>query len=48
MRWLFIVLVYCSLSAKAADSVVIGYLPYYRSHIIEFLPVEKLTDIIYF
>ena len=48
MRWLLVVLVYCTLSAKAADSVVIGYLPYYRSHIIEFLPVEKLTDIVYF
>ena len=28
--------------------VVVGYLPHYRSGIIDKLPVEQLTDIIYF
>ena len=33
---------------QAAKPVVVGYLPHYRSGIIDKLPVEQLTDIIYF
>jgi len=33
---------------QAAKPVVVGYLPHYRAGIIDKLPVEQLTDIIYF
>ncbi len=48
MRWLLLTYLLCSLSAKAAVPVVAGYLPHYRTTIVDTLPVEKLTDIIFF
>ena len=48
MRWLALTYLLCSLSIKAAVPVVTGYLPHYRTSIVDTLPVEKLTDIIFF
>ena len=48
MRPLFFLLFVAALNTRAATPVVTGYLPHYRAGIIDTLPVEKLTDIIYF
>ncbi len=48
MRPLFFLLFVAALNTRAAIPVVTGYLPHYRAGIIDTLPVEKLTDIIYF
>ena len=48
MRPLYFLLFVSALYTRAATPVVTGYLPHYRAGIIDTLPVEKLTDIIYF
>ena len=48
MRPLFFLLFVAALNTRAATPVVTGYLPHYRAGIIDTLPFEKLTDIIYF
>ena len=47
-RLALFVLATCMTSLQAAKPVVVGYLPHYRTGIIDKLPVEQLTDIIYF
>ena len=37
-----------ALKVEAAKPVVVGYLPHYRGNIIDKLPVEKFTDVIFF
>ena len=48
MRLVLLLIIAACINVHAAQPVVTGYLPHYRAGAIDKLPVEKLTDIIFF
>ena len=48
MRLVLLLIIAACINVHAARLVVTGYLPHYRAGTIDKLPVEKLTDIIFF
>ena len=48
MRLVLLLIIAACINVHAARPVVTGYLPHYRAGAIDKLPVEKLTDIIFF
>ncbi len=48
MRLVLLLIIAACINVHAAQPVVTGYLPHYRADAIVKLPVEKLTDIIFF
>ena len=48
MRLVSLLIIAACINVHAAQPVVTGYLPHYRAGAIDKLPVEKLTDIIFF
>ena len=49
LGWLFLLLGFgFALLAKGEPTQVIGYLPHYRAGVIDALPYERLTDLIFF
>ena len=48
MRLVLLLIIAACINVHAAQPVVTGYLPHYRAGTIDKLPVEKLTDIIFF
>ena len=48
MRLVLLLIIAACINVHAAQPVVTGYLPHYRAGAIDKLPIEKLTDIIFF